>query len=646
MSVESEILRIQRNIADTYAAVASKGGEVPTQPNSANLAAAVQSIPAGGDNSALVKAPVGTIVIWSGTAGNIPAGWQLCDGTNGTPDLRDKFVLGAGPSHAVGETGGEEEVTLTTAQMPKHSHIFGIRMSAQLGKDKVPPSSDTTTGTGISYGSTGTTGGSNPHPNMPPYYTLCYIMKLTADSTDGVVSLNGQTGEITLSEGDNITITKSGSTITISATGGGSSLQSITITNPPDKVNYSVGDVFDPTGMTATANFSDGSDLPVTADSLTFTPSGPLSVDNTAITVSFEFGGKTATAEQPITVSAVRIYGASWDGTSTTKWSRTDDAALFVDPVPYVNGAANYSSPFDGRQPWSGMQKVNRTGGVMVAIPKFWYKLTQNGAGMKIQIADGAAEGFSVSPAHMDKGDGKGERDIVYIGRYHCASDYKSKTGVVPGANFTRATARSEIHKLGANIWQSDFAMRFTIWLLYIVEFADWNSQATIGAGCGNNSSAQNMGYTDSMPYHTGTTQSNRSTYGLGTQYRYIEGLWDNVYDWCDGCYNASNGLNIILNPNNFSDSNGGTTVGTPPNGWPSAFSVKTSAGFPMFIPTAAAGSETTYSCDSWYFSASSPAVFVGGGYSQGGNHGLFYVYRSSVSHAGGGIGSRLQELP
>lgn len=130
MSVESEILRIQHNIANTYAAVSEKGGEVPLHPTSANLAAAVASIPSGGSDSYLVKAPIGTIVIWSGTADNIPTGWQLCDGTNGTPDLRDKFVLGAGTTHNVGETGGNEEVTLTVEQMPKHNHTYGVARTA------------------------------------------------------------------------------------------------------------------------------------------------------------------------------------------------------------------------------------------------------------------------------------------------------------------------------------------------------------------------------------------------------------------------------------------------------------------------------------------------------------------------------------
>ena len=349
--------------------------------------------------------------------------------------------------------------------------------------------------------------------------------------------------------------------------------------------------------------------------------------------------------DYPLELAYVHIYGASWDGTSTTRWSRTDEAAEFTDPVPYVAGASSYGSPFDNLQPWAGMIRSERASGSVIAIPKFWYKLTQNGRGMTIQIADRAVEGYSVSPAHMDRGDGHGERDVVYIGRYHCNSSYRSGTGS-PKTNITRSTARSGIHNLSSTIWQSDFAMRFTIWLLYIVEFCNWNAQSAIGYGCGNNSSAQWMGYTDSMPYHTGTTQSSRTTYGCGTQYRNIEGLWDNVLDWCDGCYYNSSGLNIILNPSKFSDSSGGTAVGVPSSGYPSAFAVKTTGGYPLFIPTAASGSTETYSCDVWNFDSSNPCLYVGGNYSQNANYGLFYVNYNSASNANANIGCRLQELP
>lgn len=374
---------------------------------------------------------------------------------------------------------------------------------------------------------------------------------------------------------------------------------------------------------------------------ITATKSGETAEDTATITAD----GQTVNVK----LAYRHIYGVVWDGTSTTVWSRTDEAASFVNPTPYRAGATSYGSPFDNLYPWSGMVRVtDAVAGELVAIPKFWYKWTKSGNSLKLQIADKETDGFHVSPAHADRGDGKGERDIVYIGRYHCnTNNYKSQSGVKPKANITRSTARTSIHNLGSNIWQSDIQMRMTIWMLYLVEFADWNSQKTIGKGCGNNSATENMGYTDSMPYHTGTTLASRDSYGLGTQYRYIEGLWDNVYDWGDGCYYNSNGLNIINTPSSFSDNSGGTAVGVPSSGWPSAFTVATVAGLEWVIyPTASGGSEMTYSADYWYFNASYPCLRFGGYYGQYGDRGLFCVGYSSASDSYADIGGRLQKLP
>ena len=374
---------------------------------------------------------------------------------------------------------------------------------------------------------------------------------------------------------------------------------------------------------------------------ITATKNGETAEDTATITAD----GQTVNVK----LAYRHIYGVVWDGTSTTVWSRTDEAASFVNPTPYRAGATSYGSPFDNLYPWSGMVRVtDAVAGELVAIPKFWYKWTKSGNSLKLQIADKETDGFHVSPAHADRGDGKGERDIVYIGRYHCNNNnYKSQSGVKPKANITRSTARTSIHNLGSNIWQSDIQMRMTIWMLYLVEFADWNSQKTIGKGCGNNSATENMGYTDSMPYHTGTTLASRDSYGLGTQYRYIEGLWDNVYDWGDGCYYNSNGLNIINTPSSFSDNSGGTAVGVPSSGWPSAFTVATVAGLEWVIyPTASGGSETTYSADGWVFDASSPCLYFGGSYYQSGYYGLFYVSCAGASYSNAYIGCRLQKLP
>ena len=366
--------------------------------------------------------------------------------------------------------------------------------------------------------------------------------------------------------------------------------------------------------------------------------------------------GETATGEvvisasgeqKTITLAYVHIYGVLWDGTSSTVLSRTNDAQDFTDPVPAVNNG-NGSSPFDTLQPWAGMtRETDSAAGELVKIPKYWYKWTKSGNTVALQIADKEVEGFSVSPAHCDRGDGHGERDVVYVGRYHChTSNWKSQTGGKPKADITRSAARSGIRNLGGTIWQWDWAMSWTIKMLYLVEYADWNSQAKIGYGCGNSSATENMGATDGMTYHTGTSKANRTTYGVGVQYRHIEGLWDNVYDWVDGCYYSSAGLNIILNPSNFSDSSGGTSIGTPSSGYPSALDVKTALSGMWIIPTAASGSDSTYVPDGWYFNAGNPCLFLGGGYNQYQDLGLFCVYYSTASYSSSNIGSRLMKLP
>ena len=156
------------------------------------------------------------------------------------------------------------------------------------------------------------------------------------------------------------------------------------------------------------------------------------------------------------------------------------------------------------------------------------------------------------------------------------------------------------------------------------------------------------MGYTDGMTYHTGTDQTTigAEVYG-GTQYRNIEGLWDNCYDWLDGCYYNANGLNIILDPSSFSDDTGGTAVGIPTNGYPSAFTKKEVSGtYPMFIPSASSGSATTYSCDYWDFNASLPCVCAGGSDSQDRHRGLFFLDYAGVSYSVAGRGCRLLALP
>jgi hypothetical protein len=195
--------------------------------------------------------------------------------------------------------------------------------------------------------------------------------------------------------------------------------------------------------------------------------------------------------------------------------------------------------------------------------------------------------------------------------------------------------------------------MRLTIWLLYLVEFADWDSQAKIGYGGGNGTAHENMGASDEMPYHTGTMQTSRTTYGVGCQYRYIEGLWETVFDWLDGGYNDKNGMNIILNPSKFSDTEGGVSAGVPYEasfifGYPTAFAVSDSGGFQLFYPTnelTTNGTETT--SDYWYFSKNSPTWICGDHYGWKDSYtGMFSFSSMKADDINDQIGCRVMKLP
>ena len=257
-----------------------------------------------------------------------------------------------------------------------------------------------------------------------------------------------------------------------------------------------------------------------------------------------------------------KIYGVTRTLTvsNETKWTRTDAAEEFNNPTPQVGEGGTGVSPFDSIYPWAGMQVVERRGGTMVAIPKFYYKMTKETGNMvSIKISATPEVGYSTSPAHIDRGDGKGERDVVYVGRYQSTSDYKSKTDATPITDVLRGTARNGIHSIGANYWPIDFLTLWTIWLLYIVEYADWDCQGVIGNGGGNGNGPEKTGSTDNMNYHTGTIHPGKAVNGVGIQYRNIEGLWSNVMQWVDGMLVNTRGrahrLFVFKNPNLFSDS-------------------------------------------------------------------------------------------
>lgn len=147
--------------------------------------------------------PAGGIIMWSGSIASIPTGWALCNGTNGTPDLRDRFIVGAGSSYGVTTTGGQNNVTLTTNELPAHTHGISTdgshthRIQGQRGGDNndnnntgaLAGGDKGATETGFHFDFYADYSGSHSHTinstgngqafdNRPPYYALAFIMKL------------------------------------------------------------------------------------------------------------------------------------------------------------------------------------------------------------------------------------------------------------------------------------------------------------------------------------------------------------------------------------------------------------------------------------------------------------------------------------
>ena len=128
--------------------------------------------------------PSGCILVWSGSVGSIPSGFVLCNGSNGTPDLRNSFVLGAGNSYTVGQVGGSTDAIVVshthTVTDPGHLHNIASTGSGTIANDSPSGATGASTATtasattGISIVAAGTSG---VNANMPPYYALAYIMK-------------------------------------------------------------------------------------------------------------------------------------------------------------------------------------------------------------------------------------------------------------------------------------------------------------------------------------------------------------------------------------------------------------------------------------------------------------------------------------
>ena len=361
-------------------------------------------------------------------------------------------------------------------------------------------------------------------------------------------------------------------------------------------------------------------------------------------TVSITASGQS----KALTLSYTNVFGVCWDtsnsSTALTRLTPSTDPyglvtrSVTTEPKPAV-GTGSGSSPFDSYAPWNGMKEcnLNNAGAVtawkgdsgfsrsnnftMVFIPEFYVAAKRNGTKQYFYVSDKPKTGMTKHP-----GSGK------YVGRYTVPG---SKSGVTSTVNITRTTARSNAKQNGDKWHLYDFATYCAIIFLYIVEFADWNCQSKIGKGSVDvTSSPYANGVTDVMTYHTGAKNKDTPLASAGVQYRWIENLWGNVYQWVDG-FNA-NGTTAYYctDPSKYADdtATGYTKIGTlPGSGWIKDLTVTDNG---LLIPKTSGGSETTYIPDYVYSSSGWRVLYVGGSWNEGTYAGLL-SFNASTSSSG-----------
>ncbi len=350
------------------------------------------------------------------------------------------------------------------------------------------------------------------------------------------------------------------------------------------------------------------------------------------------------------------IYGVRRQiSSSSTAWERINNSVGKT--AKAQTSASAVQNDFDNIKPWSDIKicdvladgTVNKyyndpdfsytspKGYIMVEVPSFWWKREQTGGYEYIYISMVQHEGYTKS-------------DKFYIGKYTATGSKSAvtcKSGVANLVSISITDLRTSAKNIGTNWGLMDILRWSLIQMLYLVEYADYNCQKTIGNGV-SNGSIINTGGCDSIGVKSGYLSNDQKH---AVVYRGIENLWGNIYQWVDGininsynawvCYDRSQyASDKVASPYKklgYADANSSGYIKT--------------MGYDANNPaiqraTATGGSDSTYCPDYFYSSSSTSAVCVGGDYSGEGHCGLWCAYCSSSSDADSGLGGRLLFVP
>lgn len=362
-----------------------------------------------------------------------------------------------------------------------------------------------------------------------------------------------------------------------------------------------------------------------------------IALGNTNLVISLTEGNNFQSYQTtiPLTILDGMCYGVEWNyGLSSPqliRLTRQNDPNGKVTHSPNVEptagvGSTTGSSWFDNYLPYSDMVRKNYVNGEIVDftgydngetyvyIPQFWSKIIDDAENSKmyIYVSGVPAEGFTLHP-----GSGR------YMSRYECNSDYLSAPGTAPKTNANLAIFRTNVVDIYGKRYLYDIHTYNALQLLYLVEFCNFNTQGKIGAGI-TSGSAKNVGETDILTYHTGRVEGTDNVSAV--QYRWIENLWGNVWNWVDGVLIQDGLVYVCDDCTKYSSTitEDYTSIGlTTPSG--RGF-YKTSQVYNncYLIPATTGGSDSTYTCDYYYYNTGLRSLSVGGYYGNSSNAGLF----------------------
>ncbi len=361
-------------------------------------------------------------------------------------------------------------------------------------------------------------------------------------------------------------------------------------------------------------------------------------------------------AEVPTATNANGAYGVEWDYMQESPvLTRLGLAASFGDPVPATSLDGSGSSPFDGIMPWAGMRRYNIIDGVVafdeddaefsesaydtvVYIPEFYYAAHKDAANGKWM--------WAISPTPIIgfvKHPGSGR----YIGRFHSSGDSSgamyTKAGFSSLGGLTRAETRVRSHNKGAHWHMLDLATWSALQLLYLVEYANFDSQVTLGMG---KTTDDLTGYTKEALYHTIKNDRYNS-------FRWVELPFGNTIVYLDGIVYRPGHIYTGIKNDTFDDKPDVfyETGITPPNnyGYITGFGYSEECPFAFIPDTIDSASQNDRIKHAYVTDVFSPpsisvdcVVLGGGNYSSGEDVGFFFVDLAEYNRNHPTFGSRL----